>query len=125
MELTHTADDGLACLLVGLYAECRVLFGELLKTDAELVKVFLSLGLYGDTDHRIGELHSLKHDGVVLVAECVTCAYILETYTGTDVTAADFLHRVLLVRVHLEQTRHTLLLARTGVENVATGVNVA
>ena len=49
-------------------------------TDAEFVEVFLSLGLYGDTDHGIGEFHSFEDDGVVLVAESIAGADILETY---------------------------------------------
>ena len=53
-----------------------ILLFEFLKTYAKLVKAFLSLGLYGDTDHRIlGNLHSLKlTDRMILVAEeCHLC----------------------------------------------------
>ena len=113
MKLTHTADHGLAGLFVGLYAEGRILLGEFLKADAQLIEVFLSLRLYGDTDHGIGEFHSLKHDGMILVAECVSGADILETYSGAYIAAADNLFRVLLVGMHLEKTGDTLFLAGT------------
>ena len=115
MKLAHTGDYCLAGLLVGLDAERRVFLGQLLQADAEFVEVFLCLGFYGDTDNGIGELHGFEHDGVVLVAEGVTRADILEADAGADVAAADLLFRVLLVGVHLEQTRDTLFLSGTGV----------
>ena len=125
MKLTHTGDNGLACLLVGLHTECGVFFSKFLKADAELVEIFLSLGLNGDSDNGFGEFHCFEHDRSVLVAESVTCADILEAYACADITAADFLHGVLLVGVHLEQTAHTLFLVGAGVEHVATGNHVA
>ena len=36
--------------------------------------------------------------------------YILETYASTNITSTDNFYRILLVRMHLEQTGHTLLL---------------
>ncbi len=104
MKLTHTRDNGLAGFLIGLYAEGRVFFSKFLKTNAELVEVFLSLRLYSDTDHRFGEFHCLKNDRMVLIAESITGTDIFEAYTCTDITAADLFFSVLFVRVHLEQT---------------------
>ena len=97
VKLTHTADHCLTCLLVCLYAECRVFLCKLLQAYTELVEVFLSLRLYCDTNHWIRELHSLECNRVLLVAECVACADIIESYSGTDITAADNVFRVLLV----------------------------
>ena len=91
VELTHTRDNGLAGLLVGLHTECGVLLGELLKTNAELIEILLSLGLNRDTDNGIRELHGLKYDRSILRAESVAGADILETYACADIAAADFL----------------------------------
>ncbi len=62
---------------------------------------------------------------MVLIAESVAGADILEAHTCAYVAAANHLLSVLLVGVHLEQTAHALFLTRTGVEHVASGNNVA
>ena len=62
VQLAHAGDDGLAGLVVGGHAERRVLLGELLQSDGHLVLLGLGLGLHGDVDNRIGELHGLQDD---------------------------------------------------------------
>ncbi len=123
MKLTHTRNHGLAGFFISLNTESRVFFSKLLKAYAKLVEVFLSLGLYRDTDNGIGELHSFEHDRTVLVTESITGADILETYTCADIAAIDKLFGILLIRVHLEKTRHTLFLTRTGIEDICAGDN--
>ncbi len=61
---------------------------------------------------------------MVFVAKGVAGADILETYTCTDIAATDFLHRVLLVGVHLEKTRNTFLLVTARIEHIAAGNNI-
>ncbi len=113
MKLTHARDNGLTGLFVGLHTECRIFFCQLLQAHTEFVKVFLSLGFYGDTDNGIGEVHSLEHDGSVFGAQCVTGTDILEAYACAYIAAADHFLCVLLVGVHLEQTAHALFLTGT------------
>ena len=103
MELTHTADDGLTGLFVGLHTEGGVFFGELSQTDTHLVHILLRLRLDSDTDNGLGEVDRLEDDRSFFGAERVTRTDILEAYTSTDVTAADDFHGVLLVGVHLEE----------------------
>ncbi len=62
---------------------------------------------------------------MVLVAECVAGADILESDTRADITAADGILGILLVGMHLEETRNALFLAGTGVEHIASGLDVA
>ena len=57
-----------AALLVRLDAEGRVLLGQALEGDAELVLVGLRLGLDLDLDDRLREGHRLEDDRVVRVA---------------------------------------------------------
>ena len=123
MQLTHTADDCLTCLFVSLYTERRILFCQLRQTDTQLIQILLSLRFYSDTNHRIGELHRLQCNRVILVTQGITCTDILETNTCTNITTTDYLHRVLLVRVHLEQTRDTFLLARTSIQYIRTSLH--
>ena len=103
MKLAHTADDGLAALLVGVNREGRILLGQLGETVGELVEILLGLGLYGDTDHRIGEVHRLQYDGSVLIAESIARAHILEAYACTYITGGDNVDGILVVGVHLEE----------------------
>ena len=115
MKLTHTGDDGLAGLVVGLDSEGWILLGEFAESDSELVKVALGLRLDSDTDNRIRELHRLENDRMVLVADGVTGTEILETDCCTDVTGLDEFDRILVVRVHLVQTGDSLLFACTDI----------
>src|SRR5699024_8880966 len=55
VQLTHTADDGLAGLLVQLHGEGRVLFRQLLDGGTQLLLVGLGLRLDGHLDDRIRE----------------------------------------------------------------------
>ena len=65
VELAHALDDGLAGLLVLLGAERRVLFGELLDRDTQLLLVGLGLRLDRDLDDGLRERHRLEDDLVV------------------------------------------------------------
>ena len=57
---------------------------------------------------------------MLLVAEGITGTDILEAYACAYIASCDEIHRVLVVGVHLEDTRDTLFLARTGVVNIRT-----
>ena len=93
--------------------------------NPQFVQVGLRLGFDRDTDHRLGEGHLLQDDRCVLGAERVARADLLETDGGADVARNDRLDRVLLVGVHLEQTRYTLFLSRTRIENIRSGRNLS
>ena len=49
---------------------------------------------------------------------------ILEAYSCTNITCTDNVNRILVVRMHLEQTAHALLLARADIEGVRTRLNL-
>src|SRR5690606_10236508 len=55
VQLTHPADHGLPAVGINLHTECRILFGQFPKSNAELVNISLGPGLNGNTDHRIRE----------------------------------------------------------------------
>ena len=65
VQLAHAGDERLARLRVGLDAEGRVLLGQSLEGDGQLVLVGLGLGLDLDLDDRLGEGHRLEDDRVV------------------------------------------------------------
>ena len=124
MQFSHSADDGLACLRIGLDGEGRILLRQFSEGDSELVKILLGLGLDGDTDNGIGEFHGFQGKFVALVADGVPRAEVLESYCGADVSGLHEIDGILVVGVHLIEPGHALFLARTGVDHVRTGVEV-
>ena len=125
VKLAHTADDGLAGLVVLVDLEGRVLFGQLLDGQGKLLLVTLRLGLDGDLDDRIRERHRLEDDLAARVTQGVTGGGVLESDHGVDMAGRGGLHRVLLIGVHLEQLAQPLLLALGGVDHLGTGVDLA
>ena len=124
VKLTHTWDYCLTALFVSLNSKGRIFFSQLSQTLWQLVEVLLSLRLYCDTNNGIGEVHWLEYDRSIFVAKCITSVNILETYTCTNITSWDYFNRVLVVRVHLEQTRYAFLLAWTSVVDVWTSFDL-
>ena len=125
MQLAHTADDGLAGLVVLVDLEGRVFLGQLLNGQGQLLLVTLGLGLDGDLDDRVRECHRLEDDLVVRIAQGVTGGGVLQADHRVDVTGRCSLHRVFLVGVHLEQLAQTLLLALGGVDDLSAGIDLA
>ena len=122
MQLTHTGDDGLTRLLVGVGPEGGILLGQLGQSDAHLLLTGLGLGLDGHTDHRLGEFHGLQNDGVLLVAQGITRGGVLQAHHGGDVAGIDGLQILTVIGVHLQQTTHTLTLVLGGIEHRRTCV---
>jgi len=60
MQLAHAADDRLSTIRIGVNLEGRILLGEPLQADAELVLVGLRLGLDGQADDGAGLWRSLN-----------------------------------------------------------------
>ncbi|CNV38281.1 Uncharacterised protein [Mycobacterium tuberculosis] len=125
MQLAHAADDGLAGLGIQVHLEGRILFGELLDRQTQLLLVALGLRLDGHLDHRVGEGHRLQHDLLVRVAQGVTGGGVLETDHRVDVTGTSPIDRVLLVGVHLEQLAQPFFLALGGIDDLATRLDGA
>ena len=118
MQLAHAGDDRLSGLRIGEHAEGRILLGQLAERDAELVLVGLRLRLDRDVDHRVRELHALEDDRVLVVAERVARARVLEADRRADVAGPDLLDLLALVRVHLQQARDALALVLARVVDV-------
>src|SRR5581483_279120 len=110
VELAHAGDDRLAGLFVRVDAERRVLRGELLETDAELLDVGLRLRLDRDRDDGLREDHLLEEDRLLLVAERVARARVLQTDGRVDVARVGFRQLFTLVRVHTEDAADALAL---------------
>ena len=99
--------------------EGRVLLGQLLDRDAELLLVALGLRLDRRRDHRRRERHRLQHDRVLRVAERVTGRGLLQPGDGDDLAGAARSQLLTLVRVHLVDLADPLLAVLGRVEDLA------
>ena len=122
MKLTHTGDDGLTRLLVGVGPEGGILLGQLGQSDAHLLLTGLGLGLDGHTDHGLGEFHGLQNDRSLFIAERITGGGVLEADDGADVAGVAALDILAVVGVHLQDAADALSLMLGGVENRGTGI---
>ena len=102
MELTHTGDDGLTGLFIGVGLEGRVFLSQLHQRDAHLLLTGLGLGLDGDADHGLGEFHGLQDDRSLFIAERITGGGVLEADDGADVAGVAALDILAVVGVHLQ-----------------------
>ena len=80
----------------------------LAERHAHLFLVGLGLGLDRDRDDRLGEVHRLEHDRVVLVADRVAGLDVPQADGGGDVAGPDFLDLLALVGVHLQEPADAL-----------------
>ena len=108
MQLAHTCDDDLTGLLVGVGAEGRVLFGQLHQGVHHLLLTRAGLGLDGNSDNRLRELHRLKNYGILFVGEGVTGCGVLYRNNSCDITRADLIDILTVVCVHLDDTSESL-----------------
>ena len=125
MELAHTGDDGLAGLLVGPGLEGGILLGQLHQGDGHLLLTGLGLGLDGDADDGLGELHGFQDDGMLVVAEGIAGGGAFEADGGLDVAGEDLLDVLAVVGVHLEDASHAFPDALGAVEHGGPGGQVA
>ena len=109
MELAHAGDDRLAGLLIGPGAEGRVFFSELCQRNAHLLRAGLGLGLDGNADNGLREVHGLQNDGVLLVAQRVTGGGILQTDSSRNIARVNGVDVLTVVGVHLQDTADTLI----------------
>ena len=120
VELAHTTDFGLAGLFVQRHGEGGVLSRKLLDSGRHLLLVTLGLRLNSHEDHGGGEGHRLKHNRVCRIAQGITSSGVLQTNRSIDVACSDFLNRVLLVGLHLEELAEAFLLTLSRVKNLLT-----
>ena len=125
MQLAHAGDQGLGRLRVGVDAEGRILLGEPLEGDRELVLVGLRLRLDLDLDDRLRERHRLEDHRVLGVGERVAREGVLEADGRGDVAGVDLVDLLAVVGVHLEDAADPLALALRRVEDVRAGLERA
>src|SRR5687768_4934581 len=103
-------------------AEGRILFGELLLSDGELVLIGLRLRLDRDVDDGHRELHRFEDDWMLVVAHRVAGARVAKSDGSGNVAGPYFLDFLALVRMHLEQPAHPLAFVLARVVDIRPGL---
>ena len=125
MKLAHAGDNRLTCLLICISSESRVFLCQLHESDCHLLLTCFCLGLDSDLDNGIREFHRLKHDGMLVVAERVARADILQTYCRCNIACLNLRNFLSVVSVHFKDTTHSLTLGFCRVVYCRTGLNLA
>ena len=125
VELAHPGDERLGRLRVGVDPEGRILLGQALEGERELVLVGLRLRLDLDLDDRLREGHRLEDHAVIGIGQGVAGVGVLEPDRGGDVAGVDLVDLLAVVGVHLEDAPDPLLLALGRVEHVRAGLERA
>src|SRR5581483_4932496 len=114
VQLTHSADDGLAAIGIGVNFECGIFLGQLGERDAHLFLVALGLGFDGYRNDGSRELNRFQKDGVFLVANRFAGGDAAETDARADIARVNFADLFTLVGVHLQQAANALGALLTG-----------
>src|SRR5690606_9232103 len=91
------------------------------QRDTHLLLVSLGLRLDSNRDYWLREVHTLKDDLLLDVAQGVTRGHILHVDQSSDVACAHFLDLFTLVGVHLHHTTNALLLTLDRVDHGVAG----
>ena len=125
MQFAHALQNGLAGFLIRRDAEGRILGGELRQRNAKLLLIGLRLRLDGDLDDRLGKFHPLENHGLLLIAQRVASARILEAGKRDDVAGISLFDVFAVVGVHQQHTADTLALVLGRIEHRGARIDLA
>ena len=125
MELAHTRDNGLSCLLIGVGPEGGVFLCQLGKADAHLFLARFGLGLNGHPNNRLRELHGFQNDWVLLIAQGVAGSGVFQAHSSRDITRVAGVNILAVVGMHLEDTTDSFVVILGGIVNGSTGLGNA
>src|SRR5699024_7792846 len=123
MELTHTGDDGLSCLMVCMSTECRVFFCKFCKRFTKFALRSFCLRLDSKLDNRFREFHGFKDYRVLIVTDCISCCGEFESDRCSDISRVNFVKFCSLVGMHLKDTSNTFFFILCRVQDIRTGVH--
>src|SRR5918993_1148260 len=103
VQLAHPGDDRLPRLLVAAHAESRVLFGEALECNGQLLLIGLGLRLDSLVYDRLRKYHLLEHDRLAFCSDQrVAGPSLRETDCRHQLARVDLLALLPAVRVQLQ-----------------------
>ena len=125
VQFAHSADHGLASILVGVNFECWILLGQFAQSSSHLIQVRLGLWFNGNSNYRLWEAHALQNDRVRLRTKCISGSDIFETNGCSNISCFNTLHRILLVGVHLENTTDAFFLITPRIQYITSSIQVS
>ena len=125
MQLTHTLDDRLPRLLVGVDPEGRIFLTETIEGNRHFVLVGLGFRLNRQLDHRLGEADALQHNRVVRVADRIAGEALLGADHRGNIAGVNRLNILAVIGVHLEDASKALALATGRVKDIVALLDLA
>ena len=125
VKLTHTADDGLAGIRIGVNFERRIFLRQPGQRDAHLFLVALGFRFYRHRDYWRGELNRFERDRRFFRTDGVAGSHILQTNAGADVASKDLADFFTLVGVHLQQAANALGPASGDIQHAVTSLQLS
>src|SRR5215207_1946848 len=119
VQLAHPGDDRLPRLLVAAHAKGRVLFGEALERDGQLLLIGLGLRLDSLVYDRLRKYHLLEHDRLAFGSDQrVAGPSLREADSRHQLACVDLLALLPAVRVQLQEPAYALAPPLRGVHHV-------
>ncbi|MPM58935.1 hypothetical protein SDC9_105770 [bioreactor metagenome] len=122
MQLAHSGDDGLPGVSVRIGTESRILLRQFDERDAHLFLAGLGLGLNGNLDDGIRELHALEKNLMALHAERVARAGVLHADEGYDIARVRFFNLGAGIGMHHHNAANALALILTRVIDIGSAL---
>ena len=123
VKLTHTGDDGLSRLRVGVGLKGGILLRQLRQRNAHLFLPRLGFRLNGDGDNGFREYHGLQNDGMLVVAQGVACGRHFQTDGCCDIAGVYFVELLSLIGVHLQDSTDSFLFVLRRVQYIGAGID--
>ena len=123
MKFAHSGDNCLACLLIRMRPERRVLLRQLCESFAHLALSGLCLRLNCKLDYRLREFHGLQYHRMLVITDGIARCCEFKSHCSCDISGVHFIQLLTLVRVHLENTSNALFPVFCRIQHVRTGLH--
>ena len=122
MKFSHSGDDRLTRLRIGMRAESRIFLCQFGKGLTHLTLVILCLRLDRKLDNWLWEFHRLQDNRMLLVTDRITCRRQFKPYCRSNITGINLIDLIPFIGVHLNDTSHTLFLAFRRIQHIRTRI---
>ena len=116
VQFTHAGYDRLARFFVGLYPKRWVFPGQFAQCSTHLLLIRLGFRLNRDRYYRFGKINALQHNFVTDVAQGIPSADIFKPHRSCYIACPDFFQIFARIRMHLQNSADTILLATGRIE---------
>ena len=123
MQLTHTSNDRLTSLMIGVCTEGRVLLSQFCKRFAQFTLSSFCLRFDCQLDNRFRELHGFQDNRMLIITDRITGSSEFKSDRSSDISGIYLIQFHTFVGMHLQNTSHTLFLVLRSIQHIRTGVH--